>query len=172
MLLVPAAPIDLPRPARLVGLNRPVLSSTPSSWTDCGAPSLIPVIAVHVAGMPIALAPFRPLFPVALSHTLLEGVTMSSQLRGSSLSGQRRLKLETLESRCNPSTVIQEGDTLIIIGTQDADTVAIVDDGQGGIVVTFDNTASGGGKGDGSERQRFGQRFKRRSNRQRLERRR
>ena len=75
---------------------------------------------------------------------------MSLQLRGSSLSGQRRLKLETLESRCNPSTVIQEGDTLIIIGTQDADTVAIVDDGQGGLEVTFDNTANGGGNGDGS----------------------
>ena len=74
---------------------------------------------------------------------------MSSQLKGSSLSGQRRLTLESLESRRNPSTVIHEGDTLIIIGTQDDDTVAIVDDGQGGLDVTFDNTANGGGNGGG-----------------------
>jgi hypothetical protein len=73
---------------------------------------------------------------------------MSSQ--GSYLSSVRRLKLETLECRTNPSRVLQEGDTLIIIGTQEDDTVAIVDDGQGGLEVTFDNTANGGGKGDGS----------------------
>jgi hypothetical protein len=60
----------------------------------------------------------------------------------------RRLTLETLESRWNPSTVILEGSTLIVIGTQEADTVAIVDDGQGNLEVTFDNTANGGGKDD------------------------
>src|SRR5262245_5952749 len=57
----------------------------------------------------------------------------------------RRPTLEVLESRSNPSTVHFNSGTLVIIGTRGDDTVAIVDDGDGGLQVTFDNTAGGGG---------------------------
>jgi hypothetical protein len=65
--------------------------------------------------------------------------------------GQRRPQLEALECRWNPSTVRMHGDTLVIVGTQGADTVEITDDGEGGLTVTYDNTArNGNGNGNGS----------------------
>jgi len=60
--------------------------------------------------------------------------------------GQRKPTVEGLEERRCPSTVRFNDGTLVIVGTQNADTVAITDDGQGGLAVTFDNTA---GNGDG-----------------------
>jgi hypothetical protein len=107
------------------------------------------VLVVAHRSLPIAHSvhrphPFRPSV-IARDFSHQEAVTMSSQSPGSSWG--RRLMLETLESRTNPSRVLREGDTLIIIGTQDADTVAITDDGQGGLSVTFDNTASGSQNG-------------------------
>src|SRR5262245_12736869 len=71
---------------------------------------------------------------------------MSSHLVPPSWIRQRHPQVESLESRWNPSTVHFDDGTLVIVGTREADTVAIVDDGDGGVEVTFDNTAGAGGQ--------------------------
>src|SRR5688572_12437543 len=76
---------------------------------------------------------------------------MSKRKTGWTWVGQRRPQLELLETRWNPSTVKLHGDNLIILGTPAADTVAITDNGQGELTVTYNNTASGrGGQNGGS----------------------
>src|SRR5262249_7126976 len=55
---------------------------------------------------------------------------------------------EPLENRWCPSTVRFDDGSLRILGTEGADTVVIVDDGKGGVTVTFDNTAQGGNGDD------------------------
>ena len=56
---------------------------------------------------------------------------MSAHSKNRMSSPARRPTLEVLDSRCNPSTVHFDHGTLVIVGTRDADTVAVVDDGQG-----------------------------------------
>jgi hypothetical protein len=55
-------------------------------------------------------------------------------------------RLECLEERCTPTTLAVHGSTLLVLGDNNANTIAITDDGHGNVSATLDgNSVSGTG---------------------------